>query len=453
MAKVLPVQDDSPAHEHTISVRPITLGANNTNEREPLSKSAWSDEQVAPSQSQPTLADSMSGRLAANRMLGPLVRSISEDTAPYVETFLCPVCLQNVDVMDRQVLAECGEVSHGLCLECLQQYLQGRIEDGRVDAMPCPIGLMSGSCAKLDRPAEISEDEIQQTLKSLDKVLAKYDLFKKKKADTSLRECPKCGRLCSPARSADGSIIAEMVCDGEGGCGAEFCYYHSWAHREDGNCSAYEARLVRETRANAVAFGTKACPKCTFETEKNGGCNHMTCQRCKCDWCWLCNREIGDDIAWHYNSTNRDGCIQFGHVDDIERFRRERRRRMECLRQARCMTCPVRWITVIIVGFLLFISLVIVLAMMISCQVSEQWPQERRARLFKCLFFPIAALLVLPVMLSIEIVWTPFALLAFLVLCIRGHGSCYMLKFLFVEHLKIWNFNTWLQDHPPLLAE
>ncbi|XP_045202847.2 uncharacterized protein LOC123556308 [Mercenaria mercenaria] len=35
---------------------------------------------------------------------------------------------------------------------------------------------------------------------------------------------------------------------------------------------------------------TKACPHCGAHTEKNGGCMHMTCIKCKMDWCWLCEK-------------------------------------------------------------------------------------------------------------------------------------------------------------------
>lgn len=34
--------------------------------------------------------------------------------------------------------------------------------------------------------------------------------------------------------------------------------------------------------------GVKNCPKCKARTEKNSGCNHMTCGRCGQEWCWIC---------------------------------------------------------------------------------------------------------------------------------------------------------------------
>lgn len=33
--------------------------------------------------------------------------------------------------------------------------------------------------------------------------------------------------------------------------------------------------------ANWIAAHTKECPKCNSTIEKNGGCNHMTCKKCK----------------------------------------------------------------------------------------------------------------------------------------------------------------------------
>jgi hypothetical protein len=43
---------------------------------------------------------------------------------------------------------------------------------------------------------------------------------------------------------------------------------------------------------------TKQCPKCKFSIEKNGGCNHITCAKCKYEFCWICF------VDW--NGVNRE---------------------------------------------------------------------------------------------------------------------------------------------------
>ena len=40
--------------------------------------------------------------------------------------------------------------------------------------------------------------------------------------------------------------------------------------------------------ANWIKSNTKECSKCQSTIEKNGGCNHMTCKKCKYEFCWVC---------------------------------------------------------------------------------------------------------------------------------------------------------------------
>lgn len=53
----------------------------------------------------------------------------------------------------------------------------------------------------------------------------------------------------------------------------------------------------------------KQCPKCKYYTEKNDGCNHMTCRSCGSDWCWLCGKLC--DPNTHYEDGSCAG-LQFG---------------------------------------------------------------------------------------------------------------------------------------------
>ncbi len=40
--------------------------------------------------------------------------------------------------------------------------------------------------------------------------------------------------------------------------------------------------------SNWIVVNTKDCPKCKSAIEKNGGCNHMTCYKCRHEFCWIC---------------------------------------------------------------------------------------------------------------------------------------------------------------------
>lgn len=113
--------------------------------------------------------------------------------------------------------------------------------------------------------------------------------------DPTTRECPRCGSLCRHHCYDTASDLevgvkqqdAEMTC---GSCGKQFCYFHSNAH-EGQTCEEYEKQIRKQEECTALK-NTKPCPNCGIKTEKNGGCNHMTCARCGKHWCWICNGDF-----------------------------------------------------------------------------------------------------------------------------------------------------------------
>ncbi len=70
--------------------------------------------------------------------------------------------------------------------------------------------------------------------------------------------------------------------------------------------------------------GVKNCPGCKARTEKNDGCNHMRCERCGSEWCWICaNKIVGTE---HYNWRTLEGLfggcpgLQFALGNKIKLF-------------------------------------------------------------------------------------------------------------------------------------
>jgi E3 ubiquitin-protein ligase RNF14 len=52
---------------------------------------------------------------------------------------------------------------------------------------------------------------------------------------------------------------------------------------------------------------TKSCPKCNIPIEKNDGCDHMTCGKCKHEFCWLCLEDY-KMIKRGDNSLHKRSC-------------------------------------------------------------------------------------------------------------------------------------------------
>ena len=58
-----------------------------------------------------------------------------------------------------------------------------------------------------------------------------------------------------------------------------------------------------------IAANTKKCPKCKTATEKNEGCNHMTCKRCRYEYCWICMQD------WSLHGTKTGGYFRCNRFD------------------------------------------------------------------------------------------------------------------------------------------
>ena len=85
----------------------------------------------------------------------------------------------------------------------------------------------------------------------------------------------------------------------------------------DMTCRQYKAFLHEERKKKEfkerdenlfrewIAANAKDCPGCKNPIQKNGGCNHMTCLKCKHQFCWLC---MADYVSTHFQTGP---CKQF----------------------------------------------------------------------------------------------------------------------------------------------
>jgi len=108
------------------------------------------------------------------------------------------------------------------------------------------------------------------------------------KENDEVRWCPTPG--CTNAinfdhaSSTSDSAVVQCV------CGFQFCFKcHHEAHAP-ATCEHMKMWGKESEVFSWKVINCRDCPKCNVPVEKNGGCNHMTCQQCKFEWCWVCMR-------------------------------------------------------------------------------------------------------------------------------------------------------------------
>ncbi|KAK8113816.1 uncharacterized protein PG998_001693 [Apiospora kogelbergensis] len=100
-------------------------------------------------------------------------------------------------------------------------------------------------------------------------------------------------------------VVPTVAC----GCGYRFCFGCILSDHQPAPCDLVKRWLKKcaddSETANWISANTKECPKCNSTIEKNGGCNHMTCRKCKHEFCWMC---MG---LWSEHGTSWYNCNRF----------------------------------------------------------------------------------------------------------------------------------------------
>ena len=204
---------------------------------------------------------------------------------------VCGICYSEYSFDEINVkFSKIPRCDHRFCNDCIAKYLTELILDGKVLKIHCP----GNNCDN-----ELTEAEIKDFLKSSDlEITKKYDKFKRNleiSMDPKHRWCIKPG--CEYFVEGDAKN-PKTLCK----CGQLMCFNCMNPWHEGRDC---ESAIDQEYKKYADKGKVKNCPKCKSRIEKNEGCNHMHCTRCKYDFCWLCNREYKPG---HYEWYNLIGC-------------------------------------------------------------------------------------------------------------------------------------------------
>ncbi|MCQ2821077.1 MAG: E3 ubiquitin protein ligase [archaeon] len=210
---------------------------------------------------------------------------------PY-ESKECLVCYSELTEEEK----ENNKLScnHIYCDGCWIEYLKDKITSSNVSKINC----MGVKCK-----AEVSEEFIMKKIDGDQTLIDKY--YKFKEASKIIDDPNK--KFC-PYPNCDSFLLKDpntkyVQCQK----GHQFCFNCTKKWHGDTPCDEEIDKDFQMWKKSKVI---KRCPKCQLYTEKNKGCNHMTCVKCKYQWCWLCEKEYRPG---HFNSGTCEG-LQFANV-------------------------------------------------------------------------------------------------------------------------------------------
>jgi hypothetical protein len=189
------------------------------------------------------------------------------------ETFKCPVCFDDVSVSDRIVL----ECSHSACRECMIQMIVTCLQEKTT-----PLCSLDTKCH-----SEISEWILDELLTPQQLEEHHKNLLEKTMPANQCFWCPgKCGSIIS---FEDPSRVTRFECPD---CKKEFCFKCECEWHKGSTCELYKKWAEENKQSSSLFFkylsshNVKKCPNCGVNIEKNMGCDHMTCSKCRYQWYW-----------------------------------------------------------------------------------------------------------------------------------------------------------------------
>ena len=208
----------------------------------------------------------------------------------------CEVCYEIISSEDKEFnKINCG---HLFCVHCWFNYLKTLIMEGKVDKIKC----MDHECNEI-----ISKEFILKHICEHNILIDKYNRFIERNEvfnNKNKRYCPKPD--CDSYLEKN-ELTKYVKCKN----GHEYCFECLKLPHGNKKCdTGQEKNLLKWMKSKKV----KRCPRCQIYTEKNKGCNHMTCINCQYQWCWLCE---GEYKYGHYKRGNCGG-LQFAEYNNFD---------------------------------------------------------------------------------------------------------------------------------------
>ncbi|UKZ76335.1 hypothetical protein TrVFT333_004037 [Trichoderma virens FT-333] len=231
--------------------------------------------------------------------------SASQPKLQAIPGFVCDICCEDEEGLQTFAM-KCG---HRYCVDCYRHYLTQKIQDeGESARIQCP----SDGCGRIldSRSLDllVTPELTDRYHELLNRTYVEdKDTFKWCPAP----DCPNAIE-CGVKKKDLEKIVPTVECL----CGYRFCFGCPNPDHQPAPCDLVKRWLKKcaddSETANWISAHTKECPKCSSTIEKNGGCNHMTCRKCKYEFCWMC---MG---LWSEHGTSWYNCNRYEEKSGAE---------------------------------------------------------------------------------------------------------------------------------------
>jgi len=192
----------------------------------------------------------------------------------------CSICFEKLLADNGRSPVVLTNCKHKFCTVCVTTWLKTNTE-GTATSVKC----LDKSCSHeihlsdIKRQGEIFLQKIQRNM--INNCLRSVPDY---------IQCPYCDNYSFKTANS----CVDAICPY---CDYSFCKECRLAAHPNISCENNSKKLTGPALRNYedniktvhyITKNVKRCPKCTVLTQRNGGCSHMTCVRCKFEWCWLC---------------------------------------------------------------------------------------------------------------------------------------------------------------------
>ncbi|KAF2815032.1 uncharacterized protein BDZ99DRAFT_189117 [Mytilinidion resinicola] len=222
-----------------------------------------------------------------------------KDNKPRIE---CLVCTEPKTARHFPTCAPTSSCTHDAqtCTRCLRQWITSEFEGKVWDQIDCP------ECRE-----RMQYEDMKQFAPS--SIFRKYDRLSTKAALEAIpgfHWCPS--KNCTSGQVHDsGYESPKFECIA---CQRRYCVVHNRRWHEGETCAEFDYRTdgtqkMEEERASErlIQETAKKCPGCKGNVEKMSGCDHMTCSKCRHQFCWICLAPYGP-IREEGNNMHTETC-------------------------------------------------------------------------------------------------------------------------------------------------